>query len=322
MDDDFVKIVRADGVVAANLAREALLAASIQCVVETPRGGLGSVFGTIADDFAGFDGPFEIQVARRDEARAREVLKTAVPPEERPEAEIQEPLNASVDASVKRRDGLLVSLMLIGIVTACNLLLDILSDTSSTVAGFHRALSGWLISSLIVAGPAVFWLARTKGRALSLREVRWQELLLGVAMGLAHPFVLWALVVPLVSVLVAAGLPAVVASGAQDIASPSGGPYIVLLIIGLPALAFLTELVFRAHLIHGLMERGSSPSMAVTVSSLVFGLANMSGGVAGVVFYGLQGLLLGTVFVNTRQKLLPVIVAQLMYLLIAVVRFS
>jgi uncharacterized protein len=67
------------------------------------------------------------------------------------------------------------------------------------------------------------------------------------------------------------------------------------------------EAVFRFYLINLLLLRGMSPTMAIVLSTLIFGGIHWSYGAGALVFATLAGLVLSIIFTSTRNLIAPII---------------
>jgi membrane protease YdiL (CAAX protease family) len=78
--------------------------------------------------------------------------------------------------------------------------------------------------------------------------------------------------------------------------------------VGMVFVGLSEEVVFRFYLINLLLLRGMSPTMAIIVSTLIFGAIHWSYGAGAMVFAALAGLVLSIIFVSARNLIVPIIV--------------
>jgi membrane protease YdiL (CAAX protease family) len=77
--------------------------------------------------------------------------------------------------------------------------------------------------------------------------------------------------------------------------------------VGMVFVGLSEEAVFRFYLINVLLLRGMSPTMAIIVSTLIFGGIHWSYGAGAMVFATLAGLVLSIIFVSARNLTAPII---------------
>lgn len=77
--------------------------------------------------------------------------------------------------------------------------------------------------------------------------------------------------------------------------------------VGVVFVGLSEEVVFRFYLINLLMLRGMSPTMAIIVSTLIFGGIHWSYGAGAMVFATLAGLVLSIIFMSSRNLIVPTI---------------
>jgi membrane protease YdiL (CAAX protease family) len=77
--------------------------------------------------------------------------------------------------------------------------------------------------------------------------------------------------------------------------------------VGMVLVGLSEEAVFRFYLINLLLLRGMSPTMAIVLSTLIFGGIHWSYGAGALVFATLAGLILSIIFTSTRNLIAPII---------------
>ncbi len=136
-----------------------------------------------------------------------------------------------------------------------------------------------------------------------------RTILLGLAIGVAVQLLFSVVVDPLLERL--AGAPVDVSS--LDGMRGNLANYLLMLAIGWVLGGFLEEMLFRGYLLKRLRivlgESAAAVAIAVLLPAIAFGLAHSYQGSAGMISTGLIGLVLGIVFVWSRDNLwLPIMV--------------
>jgi membrane protease YdiL (CAAX protease family) len=138
-----------------------------------------------------------------------------------------------------------------------------LSGRESIAVSLPVAL-GIAAAALLLAAPG-----GDPFRALRLRNWRWRDIPLGMGLGAAAQFLLIPLYIPILWIF-----DGDVSEAAQDLSDKFSDNEMWLLVVLVLIIAPVTEELFYRGLIQGSLERSLAPWMAVSVSSLIFGLVH------------------------------------------------